>query len=429
MHVIRLFILCCCFALPCRAQDEFVGTWQMVPIALEDTHHIHIQIEVSAPEKKLLYPAQVSIQYKDFFGKYLLLLARQENRLAISRDKFALSEMPYTLGAWPIVWNGYLVTDEAKKDLLNVQRIKSKKFGIPLPAIMSYAEANRADVLRITDFLKSGKMQFRRTSPQAWTGADARKLLFSTSSPAYLGLIDSFFTNKASANIRFAENNRPDNDSITLTLNGKILMQNMNLNAPATASLELNRGTNLLLLFAENFGSVPPNTAKLNIRFDDKQYWMDFTDAPNMSSTFIAAKIFYSPEDHSNQAQQQRSAINGKISGRQTKVIDSIPAASAEITLAIWDDALEDGDSISLKINDDIYMPGLAVKKRPQFIPVTLKRGENTILFIADNLGSISPNTAVLEIIDGKKRRAYMINTNLGVNNAIKISYDFGAGN
>ena len=103
MHVIRLFILCCCFALPCRAQDEFVGTWQMVPIALEDTHHIHIQIEVSAPEKKLLYPAQVSIQYKDFFGKYLLLLARQENRLAISRDKFALSEMPYTLGALSLI--------------------------------------------------------------------------------------------------------------------------------------------------------------------------------------------------------------------------------------------------------------------------------------------------------------------------------------
>jgi hypothetical protein len=39
-------------------------------------------------------------------------------------------------------------------------------------------------------------------------------------------------------------------------------------------------------------------------------------------------------------------------------------------------------------------------------------------------LGSIAPNTSILEIIDGKKRKAYNINTNLGQNNAIKIIYD-----
>ncbi|RYY70594.1 MAG: hypothetical protein EOO13_06085 [Chitinophagaceae bacterium] len=91
--------------------------------------------------------------------------------------------------------------------------------------------------------------------------------------------------------------------------------------------------------------------------------------------------------------------------------------------LAIWDDAVEDGDSISLQINDEIYMPGLAVKKKPQFIPVKLYTGENKIVFIADNLGSIPPNTAILEINDGKKRKSYMINTDMRQNNAIKITY------
>jgi hypothetical protein len=69
-------------------------------------------------------------------------------------------------------------------------------------------------------------------------------------------------------------------------------------------------------------------------------------------------------------------------------------------------------------------MPGIAVKKKPQFIQVKLYPGENKIIFIADNLGSIAPNTSILEIIDGKKRKAYNINTNLGQNNAIKIIYD-----
>jgi hypothetical protein len=69
-------------------------------------------------------------------------------------------------------------------------------------------------------------------------------------------------------------------------------------------------------------------------------------------------------------------------------------------------------------------MPGIAVKKRPQFIQVKLYPGDNKIIFIADNLGAISPNTSVLEIIDGKRRKSYMINTNLGENNSIKIVYN-----
>jgi hypothetical protein len=70
-------------------------------------------------------------------------------------------------------------------------------------------------------------------------------------------------------------------------------------------------------------------------------------------------------------------------------------------------------------------MPGISVKKKPQFIKVSLYPGENKIIFIADNLGSIPPNTSILEIIDGKHRKSYMIDTNLGQNNAIKIIYDF----
>ncbi len=69
-------------------------------------------------------------------------------------------------------------------------------------------------------------------------------------------------------------------------------------------------------------------------------------------------------------------------------------------------------------------MPGIAVKKKPQFIQVKLYPGDNKIIFIADNLGSIAPNTSILEIIDGKKRRSYMIDTDMKKNNAIKISYE-----
>ena len=56
-----------------------------------------------------------------------------------------------------------------------------------------------------------------------------------------------------------------------------------------------------------------------------------------------------------------------------------------------------------------------------------IKPGPNTITYIADNLGSIPPNTSVLEIIDGNKRRSFSIETTIGENNLINIFYDVKA--
>jgi hypothetical protein len=64
------------------------------------------------------------------------------------------------------------------------------------------------------------------------------------------------------------------------------------------------------------------------------------------------------------------------------------------------------------------------VLKKPQFITVTLTPGPNVITFVAENLGSIIPNTSVIEIIDGKKRKSFFIETDLNQNNLIKIFYD-----
>jgi archaellum component FlaG (FlaF/FlaG flagellin family) len=105
-------------------------------------------------------------------------------------------------------------------------------------------------------------------------------------------------------------------------------------------------------------------------------------------------------------------------------VIGNIVSRSATVTLALWDDAVEDGDSISLRINGKWVAQGFPVKKNPQFLQVTLNPGPNTITFVADNLGSIPPNTSVLEIIDGKKRKSFNIETNLDQNNLVNIFYE-----
>ena len=430
-----LFLVCALFKLNAHAQENlFTGTWQMEYRNAPDDSLFVMELQVASPEYQTLYPAQMKIQYGQFKGTYQLLLVKQANgQLAISRNKYAVEETPFALGNWMVVLNGSLLHDRGTKGAatLTAKRISAKRYGMDMPAIMSYKEADRTTVMRLSDFLRFAPLQLVKINAEPWRSADARKLLHSHQSPVYLGLIDSFYTNSPKATIGFSENSKVDNDSISLIFNGSQILDKMNINQPMPArELTLDTGLNLLLLFADNYGKVPPNTARLNVMLADKKFDLDFTSPENLSATFIAAKIFYYPDKVPNDIKELITGrqIAAKINQRKTILIDSITVQASEITLAIWDDAIEDGDSISLQINNEIYFPGIAVKKKPRFLPVKLYLGENKIIFIADNLGSIAPNTSILEIIDGKRRKSYMIDTNFGQNNAIKITYDLRGG-
>ena len=411
-------------------QDIFTGTWTMQQKDM-NADSINIELQIAEPEQKTLYPSRLKIQYGKFIGVYQVLLVKKNNgRLEISRNKYAEKEEPYSIGTWTILLNGGFdySTNAAGSPVLSAHRIPSKRYGIPLPAIMNYEEANRTTVMRLSQLLKEGSINLQQTNREPWRSADVNKLLFTYQAPAYFGLTDSFYTNSGHAVLNFSENNKPDNDTISVMLNGKMIIDKMDISHPIISQqISLDTGLNILCFFAENYGRVSPNTGKLNIVFPEKKFTLDFTTKENMSATFMVAKIYFyadKKQQNTNDVTARRTIIE-RTQSRHTKLIDSIKADAQDITLAIWDDAVEDGDSISLQVNDDIYLPGIAVKKKPQFIKVKLYPGENKIIFIADNLGSISPNTSILEIIDGKKRKAYMINTNLGQNNAIKILYDY----
>lgn len=407
-----------------------MGTWLLQEQEPAGTG-VQMEMQIANPEAGILYPAQIKIQYQDFKATYQCMLVKKGNgELAISRNKHAVNETPYSIGTWTILLNGSLKlsTSYTGSQVLYVQRQRSKRYGIQLPAILNYAEVNRPTVLKLSEFLKQTDIRLQHTSQNPWRSGDVSKILYSYSTPAYFGLVDTLYTKTGIAKLVFSENNKPDNDTISIMLNGKMVIDQMDINRPEMSKeIVLDTGLNILCFFADNYGRVPPNTSKLNIVFPGKRYTLDYTSTENLSATFMVAKIYYYPDREQQTPAEiiSRKTITEKINTRNTVLIDSLTAGSSEITLALWDDAVEDGDSISLQINDEIFLPGIAVKKRPQFFQVKLYPGDNKIIFIADNLGSISPNTSILEIIDGKRRKSYMINTNLGQNNAIKISYEF----
>ena len=94
---------------------------------------------------------------------------------------------------------------------------------------------------------------------------------------------------------------------------------------------------------------------------------------------------------------------------------------TADIALELWDEQLEDNDSISLSLNGKWIATGFPVKKELQQIHIKLQRGENTLLFMADNLGKISPNTAVIRIRFGNKSQTLSLRTDMKKNNEIRL--------
>lgn len=76
------------------------------------------------------------------------------------------------------------------------------------------------------------------------------------------------------------DNGEIDNDSITLLLNGKTVVQNKQLSLKSVSlSLELNKepAEHILEMFADNLGSIPPNTALLVLTCKQKRYELNLS--------------------------------------------------------------------------------------------------------------------------------------------------------
>ena len=96
---------------------------------------------------------------------------------------------------------------------------------------------------------------------------------------------------------------------------------------------------------------------------------------------------------------------------------------STQIILNVWDNNTEDGDLISLKLNNTCIFTNFPLKKGKHEIPIELKKQENELLLFAENLGKIPPNTAAISIDDKVTQRMFILNSDMKKCETIKIVY------
>ncbi|RYG44366.1 MAG: hypothetical protein EOO01_19660 [Chitinophagaceae bacterium] len=259
--------------------------------------------------------------------------------------------------------------------------------------------------------------------------------------------------------MRFEGGKKRNTGIVSASVNNRYIFQYAYLTEKRPEEeFRLDTGLNYITFHVEEYGKTIAGTGRLNIIAEEGwERLLDYSAPENQAATFIVLPLYYTPPyqdldstqnniiksiselaglknetiyyhprgDRQEGSQKIRTGAEiDKSLLRGSTVVGNIKSLTRQVVLAIWDDAVEDGDSISLNINGSWVVQGMPVKKRPQFISVTLDTGVNKIIFIADNEGSIIPNTSMLEIIHGNQRKSYKIDTDLSRNNLVNIEYE-----
>jgi len=110
------------------------------------------------------------------------------------------------------------------------------------------------------------------------------------------------------------------------------------------------------------------------------------------------------------------------------KEIPEIPVDTGEIRLDFYDNGEIDGDSISVRINDQTVLSHQRLGAEPvtTIIRMDFKHTFQEVEMMAENLGTIPPNTALLVITAGKKRYELFMSSSAQKSAKVRFLYEKG---
>ena len=417
-----MFALLTCTVNTLNAQsDKWTGVWRTTakPYAAGTT--ITMELNIGAPLQGMLYPATIRLQYGEFTGRYEVLLARKtDGQLGIGRNKFPLQETPYKLGIWMWYLNGTLDYQDGK---ISLHRMWINKFDIWMHGLYSEDEIFVSSKVELREFLYRKDMTLTKVGSNLPADSSVQHILYPEKNKVYFGIYHSIVSEDSLLAMNIVDQDQYDKDTVTLLHNRKAIFTREQINDHNRSLTEnLDTGKNIFIFFADNYGSLPPNTGLLHTTIDGKVHDFDFSERANAYATFLVADIYHAPvRDRSRTITNDSDTVTSNVIKREAVPVATIPVNTADIILELRDTKVQDGDSISLSLNGQWVTRGFPVKTATQQIRIHLQPGENVLLFTADNLGSIPPNTAELRIRYGRKTRTFNLSTDMRRNNEIKL--------
>ena len=108
------------------------------------------------------------------------------------------------------------------------------------------------------------------------------------------------------------------------------------------------------------------------------------------------------------------------------KEIPEIKVDTGSIRLDFYDNAQVDGDSITVLVDKQVVLTHQRLSGKPvtTYIKIDLNNTFHEVEMVAENLGSIPPNTAILIITAGKSRHTLALSSSETKSARVRIVYD-----
>lgn len=134
-------------------------------------------------------------------------------------------------------------------------------------------------------------------------------------------------------------------------------------------------------------------------------------------------KINQPPADPPKPA--EKNILPESIGGRAVEVGKTVKVQQKTIKLKIWDSQVEDGDIISVYIDDKKVIDRLYLRSQPQEFEIELPPGnEHYLTVFAEDFGKSEPNTARVLIFDGKEEQVIDLVAERKKQQSVKIITD-----
>ena len=99
---------------------------------------------------------------------------------------------------------------------------------------------------------------------------------------------------------------------------------------------------------------------------------------------------------------------------RDVEVQKTITVSSKKIKLSVWDNERVDGDRVSLSLNGEWILRNYEIAKEKHSFEIELiKNKVNELVFFAENLGEIPPNTTAINIQYKGYNKTHIMRSNM----------------
>ncbi len=419
-----IFLIFSFVLVPAQDLKNVPGQWEMSYKPWPHIPEIKLEITIYEPIKEMIFPSRMNLSYGNFKGEYdFVMVKKGENKLGIARNKYPLKEEPFSLGPWMMYLNGHFELDS--KQRLELKRLWIDHFGIFMAGLYDDEMQTNTKVF-LRDFLYNVEISLLQKSKNQGRHPMEKQII--EPQEVFYGIYDPIKVKTPEIEISMLDEESYDKDSVTIVHNGKILADKILVEEVAFLDkIKLDEGDNFIAFFAENYGSLPPNTANFFVYTeggDEPQYSFDFTARSNAYATLMVAHFIYQkPNDAKKETSKKKPETISPSAPheRKNKAVGYMNTSESKIFLEIWDSQKEDGDIVSVFLNGKQISERTEVKHQPKKIEIELKKGKNEILFKAENLGTIPPNTAALRVYGNGFEKLIQLNTDFKQNNVVEV--------